>query len=127
MRMFLTRKEGSMLTRQVKNVIVQANKQKDIIGLFGIKLRSKNILYVSPKEDTLDKRHKWKISNDCIKAFAFKKELEKHVPQRKKKKFVSQRKNVLENIMMKLQRKNVLENILQLDKDDVTPSQPNYN
>ena len=49
------------------------------------------------------------------------------MPQRKKKKFVSQRKNVLENIMMKLQRKNVLENILQLDKDDVTPSQPNYN
>ena len=30
-----------MLTRQVKNVIVKANKQKDIIGLFGINSRSK--------------------------------------------------------------------------------------
>jgi len=41
MRMFLTKKEGSMLTRQVKNVFIKANKQKDIIGLFGIKSRSK--------------------------------------------------------------------------------------
>jgi len=52
MRMFLTRKEGSMLTRQVKNVIVQANKQKDIIGIFGIKSRSK-ILFMSHQKKTL--------------------------------------------------------------------------
>jgi len=41
MRMFLTKKEGSMLTRPVKNVPIKANKQKDTIGLFGIKSRSK--------------------------------------------------------------------------------------
>ena len=52
MRMFLTKKEGSMLTRQVKNIIVQANKQKDIIGIFGIKSRSK-ILFMSHQKKTL--------------------------------------------------------------------------
>jgi len=52
MRMFLTKKEGSMLTRQVKNIIVQANKQKDIIGLFGIKSRSK-IFFMSLQKKTL--------------------------------------------------------------------------
>ena len=30
-----------MLTRQVKNVLIKANKQKDINGLFGTKSRSK--------------------------------------------------------------------------------------
>ena len=30
-----------MLTRQVKNVLIKTNKQKDIIGLFGINSRSK--------------------------------------------------------------------------------------
>ena len=52
MRMFLTKKEGSMLTRQVKNVIVKANKQKDIIGLFGIKSRSK-IFFMSHQKKIL--------------------------------------------------------------------------
>jgi len=47
----------------------------------------------------LDKRHKWKISYDCIKAFAFKKELEKACALKKEEKFVLQRKNVLEYIL----------------------------
>jgi len=41
-----------MLTRQVKNVIVKANKQKDIIGLFGIKSRSK-IFFMSHQKKIL--------------------------------------------------------------------------
>jgi len=41
-----------MLTRQVKNVIVKANKQKDIIWLFGIKSRSK-ILFMSQQKKIL--------------------------------------------------------------------------
>ena len=60
-----------MLTRQVKNVLIKANKQKDIIGLFGINSRSK-IFFMSHQTKVL-----W-IKD--IKAFAFKKELEKHVP-----------------------------------------------
>jgi len=41
-----------MLTRQVKNVIVKANNQKDIIGLFRINLRSK-IFFMSHQKKIL--------------------------------------------------------------------------
>ena len=78
MRMFLTKKEGSMLTRQVKNVIVKAHKQKDTIGLFEIKSRSK-IFFMSHHKKILwlkDIKEKYQIH----KGFAFKKELKKHVP-----------------------------------------------
>jgi len=41
-----------MLTRQVKNVFIKANKQKDIIGLFGINSRSK-IFFMSRQNKVL--------------------------------------------------------------------------
>ena len=53
-----------------------------------------------------------RISYDYIKAFAFKKGIGKARALKKEEKTVLQRKNVLENILVKLQRKNVLENIL---------------
>jgi len=39
-----------MLTRQVKNVLIKANKQKDIIGLFGINSRSKKFFMSDQKK-----------------------------------------------------------------------------
>jgi len=41
-----------MLTRQVKNDLIKANKQKDIIELFGINSRSK-IFFMSHKKKVL--------------------------------------------------------------------------
>jgi len=69
-----------LLTRQAKNVLIKANKQKDIIGLFGTKSRSK-IFFMSHQKKILGYMTLIEtISYDYIKAIAFKNDLEKHVP-----------------------------------------------
>jgi len=69
-----------LLTRQVKNVLIKANKQKDIIGLLVQNQETKYSLCLTKRRYfgymTLMER----ISYDYIKAIAFKNDLEKHVP-----------------------------------------------
>jgi len=103
-----------MLTNEVKNVFIKANKQKYINGLFGTKSISK-IFYMSHQKNILwtydinGKNIIWLHKGLCIQ-----KRIEEARALRKEEKIVLQRKNVLGNILVKLQ----------MDKDGVILSHP---
>jgi hypothetical protein len=91
-----------LLTRQVKNVLIKAIKQKDINGLFGTKSRSK-IFSMSHQKKILGIHDINRISYDYIKALHFEKKWKSTCQRKRRNKAVLQRKNVLENILVKLQ------------------------
>jgi len=91
-----------LLTRQVKNVLIKANKQKDIIGLFGTNSRSK-IFSMSHQKKILGIHDINRISYDYIKALHLEKKWKSTCHRKRRNKAVLQRKNVLENILVKLQ------------------------